>query len=766
MRTNTIVIIGTVLAWSQIGAKADLVTLNTSALEGLGSFTLDFQLVSGGAPAGNSILLDNFSFGGGSAFPGSASTVGSTNVTVSPLSVSLSDASFFNEAQIPFLAGATVAFQYATSGPGGTPPDAFTLGILQGGVEIPTTSPLDSFLEVDFNSSTNLTVLVNGSDASQTSINIPAPDVSSGSATPEPAYDWLLGAGLALLLARRVCIRRGSRAMAAAILAITGAQAQEYAISPVAISGVTPVPNLGGTFQPIFYLPPTIDENLIAIAQFSNLPSDGIWLYNASTGTFSRVAAIGDIAPSGGTFDGFHQTYAIVKGNQVIFLAHTTAAGGSTPATDPPTGYYSVPVAGGAASLVADQTTLLPGVNAMTSSIYGFTVNYNINTSLPQADDLHVGFYAAPSASAFGDFITSVNGSGLAELGGSNTPLSWASTGCFIFPVLVKSFTPRVTGGKAAFLGNGSIGGLDSLFVTTLTGLPSSPTCIAPGGGVDIVYPPIVDSNTVFPGVPSDVKFITGGPFAIDDTRVYFTAFGNNSQALFAVNLDGSGLTKIVGGSDVLPGLPTPPYSFQQVAAQNGVLAFTALNSAPNPSGALFIYNNGGITRVFGTGDTLAGATNPIGQQNVYIGPNSLSNGQVAFFYANQTAPGIFLATPAACATNVTSQVSVVPGGLRYNHATNEFLQVVTLRNTSGSAIPGPVSLILNGNLNTAGSTVALQSPAGLTTCLSPLGDPYVVVNGGTSLAPGAQVSVILGFSDPSFAPITYSTSVVSGSNR
>jgi hypothetical protein len=134
-----------------------------------------------------------------------------------------------------------------------------------------------------------------------------------------------------------------------------------------------------------------------------------------------------------------------------------------------------------------------------------------------------------------------------------------------------------------------------------------------------------------------------------------------------------------------------------------------------------------------------------------------LSDGKLTFALFNTAH---FIATPTYCADVVTGSATVTPGGLRYEHATGQFLQTVTILNKTTQAIAGPVALALKDL--PAGVTVANAS--GATSCAS-TGQPFVVAGGGNGLGPGASITVTVAFEDPSFKPITWSAEVLSGSN-
>ena len=104
----------------------------------------------------------------------------------------------------------------------------------------------------------------------------------------------------------------------------------------------------------------------------------------------------------------------------------------------------------------------------------------------------------------------------------------------------------------------------------------------------------------------------------------------------------------------------------------------------------------------------------------------------------------ISIASPTACAVDVTSSIQSVKGrGSKNTSAT----QSVSLVNASVNAITGPVSLALD--LLTAG--VTLVNAAGVTACAPPTGSPYVDVNVGEDgvWSPGERVDVVLQFAFP-----------------
>jgi hypothetical protein len=106
--------------------------------------------------------------------------------------------------------------------------------------------------------------------------------------------------------------------------------------------------------------------------------------------------------------------------------------------------------------------------------------------------------------------------------------------------------------------------------------------------------------------------------------------------------------------------------------------------------------------------------------------------------------------------SNVTSQLAFSYGSFVYDPATKHYKQTVTLTNTSGKPIIGPLSLVLDG----LSAGVQLVNASGKTAA----GSPYVdVALAGNVLDAGQSVTVVLEFASPS-AAINYSARALAGS--
>jgi len=111
-----------------------------------------------------------------------------------------------------------------------------------------------------------------------------------------------------------------------------------------------------------------------------------------------------------------------------------------------------------------------------------------------------------------------------------------------------------------------------------------------------------------------------------------------------------------------------------------------------------------------------------------------------------------------SCAVNVTSQIGITRSGYTYNFATGRFSQTVTVKNTGAAAVSGPIALALDS----LSANAILYNGSGKTSCASPLGIPYINVST-TGLNPGASFSIVLQFTNPTKAAITYTPRVLAG---
>jgi len=187
------------------------VTINTSSLAATGA-TLTFDFIAGGGTQSNGVSILDFATNG---VLGASSSSGSVTGAL-PGTVTLSNASFFNELQQGMTLGSSITFQVdaATNAPtGGALPDTFSLFLLDPtatnsltNTNDPTGSDSLVTLQIDGTSGGNLGVY-SGSSASipvtVEALTAPmrAPEIDASTAMS--ALTLLLGA-MAVLRARRI----------------------------------------------------------------------------------------------------------------------------------------------------------------------------------------------------------------------------------------------------------------------------------------------------------------------------------------------------------------------------------------------------------------------------------------------------------------------------------------------------------------------------------------------------------------------------------
>ncbi|QOY89165.1 NF038129 family PEP-CTERM protein [Paludibaculum fermentans] len=132
-------------------AAVILVSIDTTPLmTGVtGPYSIEFQLVDGDGIANNTVTIDSFTFGGGSA-SGAATVLGGVTGDLSS-SVVMNDTSFFNTFYQPFVPGNLLAFQVTVTGNYVAPtPDGFSFAILNGSLlEVSTTGMANELVFVD-----------------------------------------------------------------------------------------------------------------------------------------------------------------------------------------------------------------------------------------------------------------------------------------------------------------------------------------------------------------------------------------------------------------------------------------------------------------------------------------------------------------------------------------------------------------------------------------------------------------------------------------
>jgi hypothetical protein len=112
-------------------------------------------------------------------------------------------------------------------------------------------------------------------------------------------------------------------------------------------------------------------------------------------------------------------------------------------------------------------------------------------------------------------------------------------------------------------------------------------------------------------------------------------------------------------------------------------------------------------------------------------------------------------ATPhSSAATNVTSQVRVSVSGFVYNRRTGRYHSTVSIYNQSQQTVAGPVQLVVED----LPSGATLYNRSGITG-----GNPYVTVDGVSSIRAGQWAQVRIEVQAPASAHISFTPAVYSG---
>jgi hypothetical protein len=98
------------------------------------------------------------------------------------------------------------------------------------------------------------------------------------------------------------------------------------------------------------------------------------------------------------------------------------------------------------------------------------------------------------------------------------------------------------------------------------------------------------------------------------------------------------------------------------------------------------------------------------------------------------------------------------PRGFGYNHSTGHFIKTVTVTNTSGCSIAGPISVALDS----VPANATLFGISGATLCDLFQGSPYVNL-AAASLDPGAAGTGTVEFIETANTGITYTVGVLAG---
>ena len=200
------------------------------------------------------------------------------------------------------------------------------------------------------------------------------------------------------------------------------------------------------------------------------------------------------------------------------------------------------------------------------------------------------------------------------------------------------------------------------------------------------------------------------------------------------LNITPAPLTVTVNNASRLTGQPNPAFTVSYNGFVNG-------DTAASLIGTLSF-------------TTTATQSSPAGTYPINCSGLSSTNYTITFV------PGQLAITAPVCASDASSSVSIARSGFSYSPILRRYAQTITLTNTSGSALAGPIYFVLDG----LSSNATVHNAGGTTSCSAPLGSPYVSIAG--PLPTGGSTSVVLQFTNPTNTAISYGSRILAGAGQ
>jgi uncharacterized protein (TIGR03437 family) len=452
------------------------------------------------------------------------------------------------------------------------------------------------------------------------------------------------------------------------------AGAQGYAVTTV-VSDRTARPDGAGTFFPVN---PSLDGDVIV---FNNggcvgcASPDSLWAANSTTGGLLKIVSTSTLVPGGsGKFSRFDPG-PMARGGAVVFIGYDA---NSRP------GLYAVPTAGGTVVRLADTTTSVP-----------LTSTPKLFTTFAQSGFQHDGktaVFTGGTAGVTGVYSVKLDGSGLARVADSNTPVNSPSCSS---PVITFS-KPSISSGNIGFWGQPTTD-YGNTFRALYTQRLSNATAACG------VSPSAVNSDQVLPIVNPAAHVQTQLDYGrVDGLRLVFRAAENGTGGIFSTGLDmssaGGALTTIVDNRAPLPGFGAVAFFGNfAFAVDAGDTVFQAHDPAGQKS-ALFLARSGVVTRIAGTGDT-AGSSTIAAVDAPEAG--SVQAGAVAFTGTGSDASrAIYLAKPGTATVSVPAIYGVTNAASNRTGAVSPGEIVVVKGAAMGPAALALWSLDTNGHMS------------------------------------------------------------------
>ncbi len=373
----------------------------------------------------------------------------------------------------------------------------------------------------------------------------------------------------------------------AASLSVGPARGQSYTFLRITDER-TLRPDGKGIFFPVS---PTMEGDTVVFNQgrcFGCMSLDSIWAANLVTGSLTKLVDVGMNIPGSAMQWNSFESGAVLRKGVVVFIGYD--------ANNKP-GLYAVPAAGGAVLRLADTSTAVPGAG----------VNF---TSFEPRMFFHDGtavVFAAQGPPVAGVYSIRVDGTGLARVADSNTPVN--SNTCDVFSV--QGYTrPTVSNGLISYYGQTGFdasNGYNGLFLGPLA-KTVNPNC-AP-------FPTIANSLQNLPG-NSNARFHTRYHYGLlDGTTLYYSADDANGAfaGIFSVpavaSPAGGNSTRIADTNTTLPDygpvVGTNNFTF---ATDQGNVLFHSYDSTLKKTSLFLTRAGAAMARIVGTGDPVNGYT-------------------------------------------------------------------------------------------------------------------------------------------------------------
>ena len=266
---------------------------------------------------------------------------------------------------------------------------------------------------------------------------------------------------------------------------------------------------------------------------------------------------------------------------------------------------------------------------------------------------------------------------------------------------------------------------------------------------------------------------VTVGSSAGDTATIDNSILGNSihDNAKLGIDLGDDGVTPNSNSDATRSGpnnfINTPVFTLAQSDPSGTTISGTYLGAPNTLFRVEFFSNPAADPSGHGQGQTYLGYANVDTDANgngsfVYHISTTIAVGQaISATATNPSGNTSEFAADLPVTASPTPEIAIVRGGFRFNFATRQVVQLVTLTNTGSTAINGPISLVLD---NLASGVTLINASGTTDSSAPPAGSPYINVPlTNNTLLPNQSVTVLLTFSDPKLTAIFYSTRVLTG---